>query len=134
MIIKPWGKETILTPENTPYTAKILEITAGHRLSLQYHDQKIETLILVSGNTKIIWGNDINTLITENMTPFKPYHIIPKTVHRLVALTNSKIIEASTPETGTTVRIEDDNKRSDETPTIRNLPNRGWTPPQNEVS
>lgn len=126
IIEKPWGREIILSPPNLPYAAKILEIKAGKRLSLQYHDQKLETLCLFSGQANIIWGKDQISLLTEKMVENEGYTITPNTVHRFEAITDCKIFEASTPETGTTYRLEDDSKRGDETEAVRNLPNRGY--------
>jgi mannose-6-phosphate isomerase len=134
IIDKPWGREIILAPDDAPYTAKIEEIKAGQRNSLQYHDQKVETLTLISGQAEIIWGSDQQTLTTENMDLFKPYHIKPGIIHRFKGITDCKIFETSSKETGTTVRLEDDYSRPDETQDIRNSPNRGWNPPQNENS
>jgi len=126
IIEKPWGQEIILSTPNLPYTAKILEIKAGKRLSLQYHDQKLETLCLFSGEANIIWGNDQNNLTTEKMVASNGYTITPGTVHRFEAITDCQLFEASTPETGTTFRLEDDTERKNETEAVRNLPNRGY--------
>ncbi len=133
-INKPWGGEILLSPTDAPYTAKILEILEGKQLSLQYHDQKTETLTLFSGKTIITWGQTKETLITEEMISLTPYHIKPGIIHRLTAIADSKIFEASSKEEGTTVRLEDDFNRPDETDVIRNLPNRGWNPSPNENS
>jgi hypothetical protein len=46
--------------------------------------------------------------------------------HRLIGLTDTDILEASTPENGTTWRLEDDFARPDETEELRAAPNRGW--------
>lgn len=121
---KPWGEEIILTTPDLPYTAKILKIRAGHKLSLQYHDQKTETLCLISGQCQIISGPDVNKLQTQDMVSHQGYLITPNIVHRIIAVTDCLLIEASTPETGTTFRLEDDYQRPDETPEIRDLPNR----------
>jgi len=126
IIEKPWGREIILSTPDLPYTAKILEIKAGKRLSLQYHDQKLETLCLFSGEANIIWGNDQNNLTTEKMVASNGYTITLNTIHRFEAITDCQLFEASTPETGTTYRLEDDSKRLDETEAVRNLPNRGY--------
>lgn len=123
IIDKPWGSETILTEADLPYTGKILEIKSGCRFSLQYHDQKIETLVLLSGQATIILDDT-----QSEMSPFTPYTIKPPTKHRIIAQTDTKVLEISTPETGNTVRLEDDYDRTTETPEIRNLPNRGWSP------
>lgn len=126
IIDKPWGREIILSTPDLPYTAKILEIKAGKRLSLQYHDQKLETLCLFSGEANIIWGKDQSNLITEKMIDGQGYTITPGTIHRFQAITNCRLFEASTPEIGTTYRLEDDANRNDETESVRNLPNRGY--------
>jgi mannose-6-phosphate isomerase-like protein (cupin superfamily) len=127
IINKPWGREIILTTPELPYTAKILEINAGKRLSLQYHDQKLETLSIFSGEANIIWGPNQDNLVTEKMIPNDSYTITPGTIHRFEAITDCRIFEASTGEIGTTFRLQDDAKRPNETETVRNSPNRGWT-------
>lgn len=127
IVDKPWGREVILTTPELPYTAKILEITAGKRLSLQYHDEKLETLCLISGEANIIWGQDQDKLTTEKMILDNGYTIKPGTIHRFEAITNCRLYEASTGEKGTTFRLEDDVNRPNETETIRNSPNRGWS-------
>jgi len=126
IILKPWGREIILTTPDSPYTAKILEIKAGKRLSLQYHDQKIETLTLISGEINITRGENQEKLIVEKMLPETGYTIFPKTIHRLEAISDARIFEASTSEQGTTFRLEDDEHRPDETDNLRSLPNRGY--------
>src|SRR5437763_1264643 len=45
---KPWGHETIWA-ETESYVGKILHITAGQALSVQYHNVKDETVYLLSG-------------------------------------------------------------------------------------
>lgn len=127
IVDKPWGKEIILTTLNLPYTSKILKINAGHRLSLQYHEQKLETLCLISGEANLIWGKDINNLNTEKMLPQTGYTITPGTIHRFEAITDSELFESSTGEIGITHRLQDDAHRPDETDEIRNSPNRGWS-------
>lgn len=126
IIDKPWGKEIILTESNLPFTAKILEIYAGSKLSLQYHDQKIETLTLFQGSANITLGNSMENLITKPMEKKIGYTFTPKTIHRIEAITDCTVFEASTPETGTTYRLQDDYQRQNETQTVRDLPNRGW--------
>jgi len=119
-VAKPWGKETILTPDNLPYTAKILFIKAGHRFSLQSHDQKIETLTLIKGQAEIILGQNQDSLSSEQMISQTGYTIKPNLLHRIKAITDCQIFEASTSEEGTTKRWQDDYNRSDETEEIRN--------------
>ena len=120
IVNKPWGQETILSENHLPYTAKLLFVKAGQRLSLQLHDQKTETLTLISGQAKLISGPNQNTLTETIMQPQIGYTITPNTVHRISAITDCQIFEASTPEKGTTKRLEDDYKRPDETEILRN--------------
>ena len=56
----------------------------------------------------------------------KGYSNVPGQRHRLVAVEDSEFVEASTPETGTTYRLEDDHGRGHETEIIRGQPDRGW--------
>lgn len=109
-VIKPWGYEIIFTEKDSPYTAKLLHIKSGCRLSLQYHDQKKETLVLFKGQAKIVLGNQILP-----MEPKKGYYIKPFLKHRVWAVTDCDIFEASTPEIGNTFRLEDDYQRQTET-------------------
>jgi len=48
---KPWGYELIWAHAEK-YVGKILHVTAGHALSLQYHRQKDETIHLLSGSMR----------------------------------------------------------------------------------
>lgn len=125
-IPKPWGFEIKFTPEDLPRAGKILNINAKKRLSFQYHDQKEETLCLISGQA-LLWLENFQGQIEKiPMETFKGYTIKPPQKHRIEAQQDSVIVEVSTPEIGTTVRLEDDYQRKDETEEIRKQPNRGW--------
>lgn len=127
IITKPWGYETIFIPQNLSYTFKMLTIKKGTRISLQSHDEKRETFVLVSGEAKLTAGKSLKHLHTVDMVPFKGYTITVNTIHRLSAGDQDAIIiEGSTAETGTTIRYQDDYNRPDETEAIRNSKNRGW--------
>lgn len=116
---KPWGFEVIFTPPHLPYTGKIIHIHAGKRLSLQVHDQKVESWILKSGQAKVIWENDEGELIETELTQDQGYTSLVGQRHRLVGITDCEIFEVSTPEIGITYRLEDDYKRPDETEEMR---------------
>ena len=118
-IEKPWGYELHWAPENKPYMGKLLHINAGIRLSLQVHDAKEETWLLVSGRAKVIWDNQGGELIETELEPGKGFSCEIGQRHRLAGITDCDIIEVSTPEKGTTYRLEDDFKRPDETPDVR---------------
>lgn len=125
-IEKPWGWERIWA-ESDRYTGKLLHIDAGKRLSLQYHDQKLETQCLVSGRATLVLEDSNGVLREIPMQPGVGYTVYPYQLHRLVALEDAEIVEVSTPEAGTTTRVADDYDRRDETEEVRARPNRGWS-------
>lgn len=126
VVPKPWGHEVIFAPEDLSYTGKILTIKAGHRLSVHYHEAKLETLMLFSGEALLWLGMPDGSMEKIPMEEKKGYTIPLNQIHRFEAITDCVVIEASEPEKGTTVRVEDDFERSNETEEIRKDPNRGW--------
>jgi len=113
-INKPWGYEIVFTPKNLERVGKILFIKKGCRLSLQYHDQKEETLCLFQGKAKIWLEDEKGQIKTLYMKPQMGYTILKGQKHRLKALEDSFIFEVSSPEKGTTYRLEDDYQRRSE--------------------
>jgi mannose-6-phosphate isomerase len=102
---KPWGHEVIWA-QTDRYVGKLLHIKAGHKLSLQYHQRKDETVHVLSG--KMIFVVDEGTgLVEKEMNAGDTYHIKPLTKHRMVAVTDVDVLEASTPELDDVVRLED---------------------------
>ena len=102
---KPWGHE-IWWAKTERYVGKILHVTAGHALSLQYHNVKDETIYLLSG--KLLFEIEVDgKLVGREMATGEAVHITPKTVHRMTAIDASDILEASTPELHDVVRLED---------------------------
>ena len=108
---KPWGRE-VWFAQNKHYAGKILEVKKGHRLSLQYHNQKIETQYVYKGRVKMIFGDDVNSLNEKILQAGEKFEIIPKTIHRVEALEDSEIFEVSTPELDDIVKLQDDYGRS----------------------
>ncbi|HZE87726.1 MAG TPA: cupin [Methylomirabilota bacterium] len=123
---KPWGYELHWVPEGLPYMGKILHISAGKRLSMQVHDKKQETYWLLNGECDLILENAQGELETVHLEKGKGYTTQVGQRHRHQAVTDCAIVEASTPEIGTTIRLEDDYHRPDETEELRKDPNRGW--------
>jgi mannose-6-phosphate isomerase-like protein (cupin superfamily) len=116
-IEKPWGHELLLSPEDAPYTSKLIHVKAGHRLSLQLHDSKTETQTLIQGKGILVLEGSDGELHNVEMEPNVGYSVAIGQRHRLCAAPDQDavIFEASTPETGTTYRLEDDYRRPDET-------------------
>jgi mannose-6-phosphate isomerase-like protein (cupin superfamily) len=116
---KPWGYELHLVPEGIPYMLKIIQVDEGARLSLQVHDEKQESWTLIEGRGGVIWENNQGEVVETELEPGKGYTTQIGQKHRLFGITACKFIEASTPELGTTWRLEDDYARPHETPEQR---------------
>ena len=126
-IIKPWGEEILFTPSELKYTLKMIRVNEGQRLSLQSHTEKVETFVLIEGNMSLVIGSDLDHLETIEMQPQIGYNIAVGTIHRMIGgIGGGVIIEGSTPETGTTIRYQDDYHRPNETEEMRKEKNRGW--------
>jgi len=108
---KPWGYE-LHWAKTDRYVGKILHIKAGHALSLQYHNQKDETIFLHAGRMLFEIGAVDGTLTRREMVPGDSVHVTPKTVHRMTAIEDCDVLEASTPELDDVVRLEDRYGRS----------------------
>jgi mannose-6-phosphate isomerase len=102
---KPWGYELIWAHTNR-YVGKVLHVNEGHKLSLQYHNVKDETIHLESGRLLLV-VDEGKGLIERELKVGESYHIIPGTKHRMVALADCDILEVSTPELDDVVRLED---------------------------
>lgn len=114
-VIKPWGYELILTPEESPITSKILHLDDGKRFSFQYHDKKIEALTLIEGEALLILENEEGKIENIKMELNKGYYIRPFQKHRAQGIKDCLIFESSTKEEGNTMRLEDDYSRGTET-------------------
>jgi len=102
---KPWGYELVWA-ETERYVGKILHIAAGQKLSRQYHVKKDETFLVESGEMDLEIGEGAALSVTRMRTR-DAFHCPPRTVHRMVAVTDVDVIEVSTPELGDVVRLED---------------------------
>ena len=103
---KPWGHELIWASTDR-YVGKILHVTAGHALSLQYHERKDETIHLLRGRMRFFAGPDVAQLAEITLEEGQSYRIRPGTVHRMEAITDVDILEASTPDLDDVVRLQD---------------------------
>ena len=102
---KPWGYERIWA-QTSRYVGKVLHINRGHRLSWQYHNHKDETIYVLSGQLRLVV--DEGEGVTElDLAPGDSYHIAPLTKHRMIAITDCDLAEASTADLDDVVRLED---------------------------
>jgi len=107
---KPWGHEMIFAAVDGKYVGKIINVTAGHSLSLQYHLHKEETSTVLSGAALIEYGPSADDLSSQHLGPGDTIHLPPGTVHRITAITDLSFAEASSAEPGwreDVVRLED---------------------------
>jgi len=102
---KPWGHELVWA-ETARYVGKILHIRAGHRLSRQYHRVKDETLFVQTGEMDLELG-PADASEMRRMKPGDVFHVVPGTIHRMIAVTDVDVLEVSTPELDDVVRLED---------------------------
>ncbi len=93
---KPWGYELIW----------VLHIRKGESLSYQYHQVKDETIYLLSGALDLEIGDEKGRE-THHLKPADCYRISSGTKHRMTAVEDSDVLEASTPELDDVVRLED---------------------------
>jgi len=103
---KPWGHELIWASTDR-YVGKVLHVKAGHALSLQYHERKDETIHLLTGRMRFWVGPSREELREVELESGQSYRIVPGTVHRMEAITDTDILETSTADLDDVVRLED---------------------------
>jgi mannose-6-phosphate isomerase len=107
---KPWGHEQIFATAEGRYIGKVIHVTAGHSISLQYHERKEETICVISGEAEIQYGSVGGDLTTRTFGPGDTIHLPVRAVHRVTAITDIMFAEASTAPPGwreDVVRLED---------------------------
>ena len=104
---KPWGYE-LLWAHTTRYAGKLLVIEAGQRLSLQYHREKEESIIVLEGVLRLHLTGDDGVIVERDLRPHDTAHIPIGRLHRFEAVTRVVAVEVSSPELDDVVRVEDD--------------------------
>lgn len=103
---KPWGSE-LWFAHTDRYAGKILQVRAGCRLSIQYHEAKDETSCVLSGRVIVFQGTSADRMTSRELGPGESWHNPPLLVHTLEAIEDSEIVEVSTPQVEDVVRLED---------------------------
>ena len=106
IVNKPWGREEIFA-ENERYAGKILRLSAGQSLSLQYHERKDETLYVLEGDVLLLVEED-GAMRERKLAPGESYRIRPGVKHRMRAEQPCVVFEVSSPELDDVVRLEDE--------------------------
>ncbi|OGT34490.1 MAG: hypothetical protein A3C44_01125 [Gammaproteobacteria bacterium RIFCSPHIGHO2_02_FULL_39_13] len=119
---KPWGYELWINGQHPCYALKKISIKAGTKTSLQYHNFKQETNVLFQGLANLhykknilvendcVSASDISTILLK---PISAMDVVPKTLHRVEAITDIVTFETSTPHLDDVIRVQDDSKRPD---------------------
>jgi mannose-6-phosphate isomerase len=104
---KPWGSELIWALTDR-YCGKVITIETGKRLSLQYHQEKDESLLVLRGRLRLHLEDDAGTMTQRDLGPGEAAHVTVGRRHRFEAIERVELVEVSTPELGDVIRVEDD--------------------------
>lgn len=109
-VTKPWGFEIWLSDaSDTPYALKVIYLKKGTKTSLQIHKEKSEHNFIFSGDIKLYYQDTKSKKI--RFVKLNGGHVIkflPNTIHRIEALTEAIMIEASSHHLDDVIRLEDD--------------------------
>lgn len=104
---KPWGWELWWTVTDR-YVGKVIFIEGGRRLSLQYHNEKDESIFVIDGEMILHLEADDGAMLEIPLGPGEFHRVPVGKRHRFEAVRDTRLIEVSTPELDDVVRLEDD--------------------------
>jgi mannose-6-phosphate isomerase len=104
---KPWGHEEIFALVDGKFCGKAIHVRDGHALSLQYHEQKEETICVQSGRLRVDIGLHEESLESFELEVGESIHLRPGVRHRVTAIGDTVMLEASTTQLTDVVRLED---------------------------
>ncbi len=104
---KPWVHEELFALVDGAFCGKAIHVRAGHALSLQYHEHKEEVLSVQSGLLRCEIGLHESALEDFELLPGESVRLRPGVRHRVTALVDSVLLEASTTQLDDVVRLED---------------------------
>lgn len=122
-VTKPWGWERWYTQNNlaAPYALKLICMEKGARSSLQSHNLKRESTLVISGKASVLSGIlapenpneviDSSKLTEESFTPFEGWSNQVRELHRVIARETYLTVEISTIELDDVIRWQDDQNR-----------------------
>ena len=106
-ISKPWGFEEILET-NPNYTVKRLFMRKRHQCSYQYHQKKVETVLVLEGELTVVFEGEEKAFKRGQF-----FTVNPLQKHRMKAEREDVLyLECSTSELDDVVRIKDDYGRN----------------------
>ena len=104
---KPWGHEELFALVDGKFCGKAIHVNEGHALSLQYHEEKEEVISVQSGRLRFEVGESEDDLDVFELLPGEAVHLRPYVRHRITALVDTVVLEASTTQLHDVVRLED---------------------------
>lgn len=133
-VSKPCGQEKWIQQGSNDHTYVLKEIVLneGYKTSLQVHKYKAETNYILEGTGRIVYSKEFfdcdkytsgsyteqdlnrffNELFTETYGPGSVMTIEPGTIHRMIADTQLRFVEASTCHLDDVIRLQDDANRT----------------------
>ncbi len=129
IVNKPWGHEVWISWFKNHHVLKKIYMEKGNKCSLQYHEEKSETNLIVSGKANVLKDIKLNKNVTkdEALNIFNEIEnindlIIPMgpgdfwdnqtyEIHRVFSIDSYTAYEASTPQLDDVIRLKDDNNR-----------------------
>jgi mannose-6-phosphate isomerase-like protein (cupin superfamily) len=103
---KPWGYELRFAITER-YLGKLIHVNQGEALSLQYHEQKDETLLVTLGEMDLELEGDDGTIAVHRMRTGDCVRVVPGRRHRMTAVQDCEFFEVSSPEINDVVRLDD---------------------------
>jgi len=133
VVNKPWGWEKWLQAGDDvyPFCLKQLLLKAENKTSLQVHQYKSESIIILSGTGFLLTYDEpfdcekylaggyseveikdiVNNLRIIELKPNNVFHTPPGTIHRMIADSDLLYIESSTTQLDDVIRLQDDKNR-----------------------
>ena len=107
---KPWGYELWLEL-NEFYVYKLICMYKGSKSSLQSHEYKYETNFIIEGEVEVLLENDNGELESNIFLAGSGWTVPIGRKHRVIAKTNYKALEVSSPHLNDVIRYQDDFNR-----------------------
>ena len=117
---KPWGYELWINEDKSNHVLKEIFIKKIFKTSLKYHNFKSETNLLYNGIAELFYkkNSKIKNLNVQKkdigkirIKKYSTMHVTPKVLHRIKAVTDIKLFEASTNFLDDVIRVSDETNR-----------------------
>ena len=103
---RDWGNEDLLVLVSGKYTLKKIFLKEGCKGGLQFHRQKNECGVIISGKMIVKFDNGAGVLEEKIVCEGDVFHFEPGVVHQTEAIVDTVYIEASTPHFDDRVHVE----------------------------